>query len=88
MHFKKPVKKCRLTPISPLGAFGDHALVRYDGKYYDPSYGTGPFDSLVEWEDASIDGFGVQFIHSSGNATNFLYWTRKIDTKGTLEVVP
>lgn len=30
-----------------------------DGKIYDPSYGTGPFDNLKAWEEASVAGFAV-----------------------------
>jgi hypothetical protein len=70
----------------PIGIFADHALIEYDGEIYDPSYGTGPFADILEWEDASIDGFGVQFIHPSGLSADFKFWTRKLDTKGTQEV--
>ena len=70
----------------PIGIFGDHALIEYDGEIYDPSYGTGPFAGILEWEDASIDGFGVQFIKPSLLSVDFKFWTRKLDTKGTQEV--
>lgn len=57
---------------NPVSLFNDHALVRIavngtNGtmtyKYYDPSYGTGPFintndaDAFAAWESASIAGF-------------------------------
>ncbi len=70
----------------PIGIFGDHALIEYDGEIYDPSYGTGPFADILEWEDASVEGFGVQFIKPSLSSTDFKFWTRKLDTKGTQEV--
>lgn len=35
-------------------SFGDHCLVKCDGKYYDPSYGTGPYDTLLDWQKASL----------------------------------
>jgi hypothetical protein len=70
----------------PIGIFGDHALIEYDGEIYDPSYGTGPFAGILEWEDASIEGFGVQFIKPSLLSVDFKFWTRKLDTKGTQEV--
>lgn len=41
----------------PPGGFYNHFIVRYSGQYYDPSYGTGPFSSQSEWENASLDGF-------------------------------
>ena len=70
----------------PIAIFADHQLVEYDSKIYDPSYGTGPFDSIVDWEDASVEGFGVQFEDSTELASGFLYWTRILDTKGIQEV--
>ena len=70
----------------PIGIFADHALIEYDGEIYDPSYGTGPFAGILEWEDASIDGFGVQFMTPSLLSAEFKFWTRKLDTKGTQEV--
>ena len=44
-------------PTKPRNLFNEHALVLIDGKFYDPSYGTGPFDDLPAWETASLDGF-------------------------------
>ena len=40
---------------APARLFLDHALVKYNGKIYDPSYGTGPFNSLKDWENASLE---------------------------------
>ena len=59
----------------PYPHFNVHYIVRYveqlynpsSGqleeivKYYDPSYGTGPFYSQNQWEDASLDGFSIKF---------------------------
>jgi hypothetical protein len=42
---------------NPPGAFFNHFIVEYSGKYYDPSYGNGPFASQAEWENASLDGY-------------------------------
>jgi hypothetical protein len=42
---------------NPPGTFANHFLVRYKGKYYDPSYGGQPFDNLPKWENASIYGY-------------------------------
>lgn len=41
----------------PPGAFNFHVVTEYGGQLYDPSYGTGPFATLGDWEDASLDGF-------------------------------
>jgi hypothetical protein len=42
---------------NPKSTFTDHTIVLINGQFYDPSYGTGPFDTLQEWEDASVAGF-------------------------------
>ena len=44
---------------NPWSLFSDHALVRYNGNLYDPSYGTDITDSLLNWENANLDGFGT-----------------------------
>lgn len=44
---------------NPPGGFYNHYIVRYDSKYYDPSYGTGPFPNKSEWENASLAGYEV-----------------------------
>ena len=42
---------------NPPGGFGNHFIVQYGGKYYDPSYGNGPYNTQAGWENASLDGF-------------------------------
>lgn len=39
----------------PHSAFLDHALTEWNGQLYDPSYGTGPFPTLLNWQRASLD---------------------------------
>jgi len=70
----------------PYPHFNVHYLVRYveqlynpsSGqleeivKYYDPSYGTGPFYSQNQFENASLAGFSIQFINEKG-----IYYVRK-----------
>jgi hypothetical protein len=41
---------------SPPPAFFNHFIVRFGSKFYDPSYGAGPFTAQVSWELAAIDG--------------------------------
>jgi hypothetical protein len=43
---------------NPTFLFGDHAIVVYGGQFYDPSYGIGPYATLLAWEKAAIDGLG------------------------------
>jgi hypothetical protein len=40
----------------PPGEFYNHYVVGYGGNIHDPSYGTGPFGSEGEHEEAAIDG--------------------------------
>jgi hypothetical protein len=50
---------------NPQSTFGDHALVKYNNKYYDPSYGTPIQNSKNAWENLSLSGFG--------NGSNIVY---------------
>ena len=43
---------------NPQCTFGDHALVRYGTRIYDPSYGVGPVADLHAWETGGIAGIG------------------------------
>ena len=51
---------------NPKSHFSDHWLVKISGKYYDPSYGS-KFDSLLDWENASVGGFSRTFHHNPFN---------------------
>ncbi|GBD37686.1 hypothetical protein HRbin36_02822 [bacterium HR36] len=54
--------------------FPNHAIVKYGGKYYDPSYGTGGFATREEWEQSALAG-------------SVFFLTRKDPTTGQLIVV-
>jgi len=41
---------------NPPPAFENHFIIKYGGRYYDPSYGAGPVADQHAWEAASIDG--------------------------------
>ena len=43
---------------NPLSIFSVHALMKINGSYYDPSYGT-KFTNLQQWEDQSVAGFVI-----------------------------
>jgi hypothetical protein len=43
----------------PPPTFRNHWIVKYDGKFYDPSYGAGPFATENDHENAAIDGIQV-----------------------------
>jgi hypothetical protein len=43
---------------NPQFDFCDHVVVKYGGKYYDPSYGVGPYDTDDNYLTAALDGLG------------------------------
>jgi len=63
----------------PPGGFYNHFIGYYDGEWYDPSYGAGPYADQVSWEDASIDGY------RKGCASLGAYVSKE-NTTGTLEM--
>lgn len=76
----------------PFSQFTNHALVKYGGKYYDPSYGNSTVNSLSEWEDASIAGFGTTVcypidIPCSPASVGSKLWVEKLNTEEMLEMV-
>lgn len=68
----------------PQAHFTNHAVVKYNNVYYDPSYGQAdsPFTE-IQWEDSSIDGFGILFVKKATDE-GFI-WIEKIDTKSKKE---
>ncbi len=43
---------------NPQFDFGDHVVVKYGGKLYDPSYGVGPYSDDDTYLAAALDGLG------------------------------
>ena len=76
-----------------LAWFWNHAIVKYNNNYYDPSYGGIIHDTPIKWEDASLQSYGVLFeicnsdlngsITHEGNAL----WSERNDPKGSLETI-
>jgi hypothetical protein len=44
---------------NPQSTFSDHGIVKYNNKYYDPSYGSLICSSANQWENISLSGFGM-----------------------------
>ena len=72
--------------------FGNHAIVKYGGEYYDPSYGGVPYATKEDWEDASLQYFGglvvvygVDPVTSKFVPIDTLLWIERNDPKGTNE---
>jgi hypothetical protein len=70
---------------NPRAEFDNHAIVEYSGSDYDPSYGSPVFSSRVNWEDASLEGYGAYVINST-SGTEYK-WIWKSDPKGTQETI-
>lgn len=71
--------------------FGNHAIVKYNNKYFDPSYGGTSKANSVDWEDHAIQYYGGIFtvVESDGvgrfTALDDLLWNERPDPKGTQE---
>ena len=66
--------------------FYDHALVKYKDKYYDPSYGTGPYDSLEDWKNTNVVAFGAMLCDPAPGeqfctitSLNKIIWVEKLN---------
>jgi len=68
---------------NPRADFDNHAIVRFNGEYYDPSYGSPKAATKVAWENQSLDGFGA-YVFGQTSGTLFK-WKERLDPKGTLE---
>lgn len=44
--------------VDPMSVFFGHNIVKYNAKYFDPSYGTPIQNSKNDWENMSLIGFG------------------------------
>ena len=66
----------------PPAEYPAHVLVRIGERWYDPAYGTGPFDAVLAWERASLAGVGVR-LHRNGDVVRIgervLYAVRRSD---------
>lgn len=56
---------------SPPTDYPNHVIVQVADSYFDPSYGTGPFETQHEWEKASLEGVGQQIRDVNGEFIRF-----------------
>ena len=78
--YVKGFDACDQTGVSgqgnpnPPGAFENHYVVKYAGRIYDPSYGSGPYANNLEHENASIDGIcEAWFAKKKGSGSELIY---------------
>ena len=58
----------------PRSEFENHAIVKYNGKYYDPSYGSSIANDANSWETPALDGFGSILQYKDAHANKFINW--------------
>ncbi len=72
---------------NPMPLFSDHAVVMYNNKIYDPSYGTTICNNLEEWQGLSIDGFGsATFFERVNDVPIWYFWFRSRTNSAQLEL--
>lgn len=68
----------------PKSEFNNHAIVKYSGKYYDPSYGSPIQNTSNDWENLSLEGFGAKLrfsrIESGLTKIYELVWVGHLNT--------
>jgi Glucodextranase, domain B len=75
--------KAQSNDNSP-NSFGNHFIVKYQGQYYDPSYGAGPFPTVADHEKAASSGISKK-IPKSGEPYSLLYVQKKNPSEQQLE---
>jgi hypothetical protein len=72
----------------PTSHFTNHMIVKYAGRYYDPSCGC-TIDTDIQWENDALDAFGVEAIVAYSGPLGVKIFRKvviwKKDPKGTLE---
>jgi hypothetical protein len=56
----------------PRSTFTDHLVVEYAGGLYDPSYGGGPYNTLLDWENAALAGVGYTALNTQGQPQQYV----------------
>jgi len=67
--------------IDPRSEFENHAIVKYNNRYYDPSYGSAIASSANTWETPALDGFGsiLRYIDVIKEEDFYLNWVGYIN---------
>jgi len=72
---------------NPRAEFSDHLILKYNNKYFDPSYGSPIALSKNNWENNSLDGFGtiVTFFDTQSNKEYYINWVGHLNNTGVLQ---
>ncbi len=58
----------------PRSEFENHAITKYNGKYYDPSYGSAITSSANDWETPALATFGSMMIYNHQGTIYRINW--------------
>lgn len=53
--------------------------MKYNNKYYDPSYGSSIANDANRWETPALDGFGSMVFFNDGSVQKFINWIGHIN---------
>ncbi len=73
---------------NPRSQFADHQVLKYDGQYFDPSYGSTIFGTKGQWVLNSLDGVGVLVNRRlpSGAIKPYYWLYQKINSANTSSI--
>ena len=78
------IGQLNIFPPKEFKEFRVHVIALVNGKYYDPIYGKGPYATLNDWENDSLEGFRINYDSPTQNLIKVL---RKND-QSAVEVKP
>jgi hypothetical protein len=77
---------------NPRSEFDNHAIVEFEDKLYDPSYGSMVSSSKLEWESSALAGMGLIFLRTELDPSTFMFraeyfnWVEKLKDPTKLEL--
>lgn len=74
---------------NPYPEFENHAIVKYNNKYYDPSYGSAIANDANSWETPALDGFGSIVFYQKEAKKSYVNWVGHLnDTSPQAKIKP
>ena len=87
---------------NPRSYFADHALVKFNNKYYDPSYGSlynnntpdnpsddVPYPDAASWENQNVTALGGRLMSGScpSGMDTQLMWFKELNDTNVLDLI-
>ena len=94
IHYREETGKEAQGYDNPNSTFFNHNNVKYNGQYYDPSYGLPIQPTANSWEQVALAGIGgwvyyEQVVPGSPSVTYSITWMKEINNSGQqLIIVP